>query len=128
MGVSFGPTWMDSRGLLRFAWIHLKSLPSRSFLGNICFQNQGVDVHRGGDAFSCSRAAGVSFLDPHVLCLAIWWDRELAIANSQSQLGSRELSAGISAGILIRGFSQSQLEPCAGTCHHMASICWHMPA
>ena len=52
------------------------------------------------------------------LCLAIWWDRERAIANSQSQLGSRELSPGISPGILIRGM-QGQLESRVGTCQHL---------
>ena len=69
---------------------------------------------------------GIQTHDPPFLCLAIWWDLEVAIANSQSQLGSQELSPGISTGILIRGFSQSQLESRAGICQHMlayADIC-----
>ena len=77
---------------------------------------------------------GASSPDPKWLWL-------LAIAARQSHLGSRELSPGIAPGILIRGFSQSQLESRAGICQHMlaylsrcqhmlafASICQHMPA
>ena len=48
---------------------------------------------------------------------------ELAVANSQGQLGSRELSPGISPVILIRGFSKSQLESRAGICQRMLGIC-----
>ena len=56
---------------------------------------------------------------PPLLCLAIWWEREFAVADSHSQLGSRDLSPGISPGILIRGFGQSKLESRAGVCQHM---------
>ena len=64
----------------------------------------------------------LSSAQPPFSCFAIWWDSELSVASSRSPEESRELSPGISPGILIRGFSQSQLGSRAGIFPNMLAF------